>query len=257
MAVPEPIEALACRLGLYSPARDAFDRFLRPERFRARERFRQFFAQFVTPGSKVFDVGAHLGRWTDRFVELGAAVVAVEPIPEFARSIARRHGSRVAVERAALGAARGHATLQIGRLTEHSSLAPRWIEFVRSEGGERWTREIVVDVLTLDDLIDRHGVPDFTKIDVEGYEPEVFRGLSRPLPLLSFEAQTRAPSLARECIDRLSELGQYEFNVVRGIDLRLALDSWVGGREALEIVEAIDPRSTGTADVFARLTVAA
>ena len=36
-------------------------------------------------------------------------------------------------------------------------------------------------------MISRFGAPDFCKINVEGLELEVLRGLSRPVPALSFE----------------------------------------------------------------------
>ncbi|HMK12241.1 MAG TPA: FkbM family methyltransferase [Acidimicrobiales bacterium] len=39
-------------------------------------------------------------------------------------------------------------------------------------------RSIWVAVTTLDELIARRGAPRFTKIDVEGCEPEVLAGLS-------------------------------------------------------------------------------
>lgn len=251
--IPRLVEALACRAGVYSSARDTYDRFFRPERLAGRAHFRTFFRQFVAPGSLVFDVGANEGHWTDRFVEMGAAVVAVEPIPEFARAISLRHGSRVHVECFALGATPDTTELLIGRLHVHSSLAPRWISFVREQGGERWTRRIHVEVITLDELIERHGLPDFVKIDVEGYEPEVLAGVSRPLPCLCFEAQIRAPTFADECIDRLVELGSYEFNLAPGVEHHLSLKSWVDGRVIAAELRRIDPRVAGTADVFARV----
>ncbi len=215
MKVPALSEALASRAGLYRPARDVYHRLFRPDRRAARAQVLGFLGQFGSPGDLVFDVGAHEDGWTDSFVELGATVVAVEPMPAPARRIARRHGSSVSVENVALGSTVGQAELRIGRWTSLSSLAPRWIDVVDAGGvdwADRWTGErIVVGVTTLDELIDRYDVPDFVKIDVEGSEPEVLAGLSRPLRMLSFEALRDAPGLAHECIERLMDLGRYEF----------------------------------------------
>jgi FkbM family methyltransferase len=246
-------ETIAYRAGIYRPARNAYDRLFRPDRSEARRRFLDFFRQFIPRGALVFDIGANQGWYTNSFLELGARVVAVEPIPEFAEGIARRHGSRVAVETVALGESEGRTDLRVGRLHVHSSLAPRWIEIVKEAGGERWGEAAIsVDVTTLDQLIARHGIPHFTKIDVEGYEPEVLAGLSQALPNLSFEAQSRAPALASECIERLAELGQYEFNLSPGVELRLALDSWVSGKRIGEELERLDGWDVGAADVYAR-----
>jgi FkbM family methyltransferase len=45
-----------------------------------------------------------------------------------------------------------------------------------------WNDELEVPMRTLDELIREYGVPDFCKIDVEGYEFGVIQGLSRPNP---------------------------------------------------------------------------
>ena len=50
-----------------------------------------------------------------------------------------------------------------------------------------WDGETRVDVTTLDCLIERFGLPAFCKIDVEGSQLEVLRGLSRALRVIAFE----------------------------------------------------------------------
>jgi FkbM family methyltransferase len=45
-----------------------------------------------------------------------------------------------------------------------------------------------VETTTLEQLISEHGCPLFAKINVEGYELSVLRGLRTVVPYLSFEA---------------------------------------------------------------------
>jgi len=52
-----------------------------------------------------------------------------------------------------------------------------------------WQQKESIELITLDKLIDQYGIPKFIKIDVEGFEPEVLRGLTKRVPYLSFEYQ--------------------------------------------------------------------
>ena len=49
------------------------------------QRLRRFYAQFVSPGDIVFDLGAQAGNRTRAFAAIGCRVVALEPQPDFAR----------------------------------------------------------------------------------------------------------------------------------------------------------------------------
>ena len=71
---------------------------------------------------------------------------------------------------------------------------------------------MTVPVTTLDSLIALYGEPDFCKIDVEGFEKEVFKGLSRPLARLSFEFHAEFLGETFACLELLRELGLYRFN---------------------------------------------
>lgn len=234
--------------------------YRRPFRQRA---LRRLYAGFVGPGDLVFDIGAHLGDRTIAFTALGARVVALEPQPGIFAWLRRSvgHRSGVTLRASAAGSAPGQAGLAISAAHPSvSTLADDWRSSIgeRNAGfaGVRWEHEVSVPVTTLDDLIHEHGVPRFCKIDVEGHEAEVLRGLSQPLTALSVEFVGGALSVAQACVARLGELGAYEFNVIGGEGRRFLWPHW---RSPDEVVNWLDQGASGLAsgDLYARLAAAA
>ena len=188
---------------------------------------------FVPEGGLVFDIGAHLGDRTRAFRRLGARVVALEPQPAMMRWLERFHGrdEGVVLIDGAAGAEPGRARLAISEMHPAvASLSTHWrAEVSQAHAGfaaVRWPHSIQVGVTTLDELIGRHGLPDFCKVDVEGHESEVLKGLSQPLPALSVEFVAGALHRARACIDRLASLGHFQFNAVAGEQREFLWSVW-------------------------------
>ncbi|MFW5654759.1 MAG: FkbM family methyltransferase [Roseicyclus sp.] len=214
-------------------------------------------AGLVGSGALVFDIGAHLGDRTGSFLRLGARVVALEPQPLPFRALRLLFGrcARATLLAQAAGAEGGTAEMFLnGANPTVATVARAFVEAARGAPGweaEVWDGRVTVPVTTLDALIARHGVPDFVKIDVEGFEAEVLAGLSRPLPLLSFEITTIQREVARASVRRLSALGRHVFNLSLGEAHALSFDPWLGPERMLEVIDAL-PDSANSGDVFAR-----
>lgn len=230
--------------------------YWRPGRQRG---LRRLYAPFVGEGDLVFDVGAHLGDRSAAFAALGARVVALEPQPRIACWLRRLVGrnERIMVREEAVGARSGVESLAISRRTPTvSTLSRSWrtsaAEANPGFAGVRWDKTVEVPVVTLDGLIERYGVPRFCKIDVEGWEAEVLRGLSRPLEALSVEFVAGQLDVAEACVRRLGELGRYRFNAALGEQRTFVFDTWRSGDELLAwLREGAGSASSG--DVYARL----
>ena len=229
--------------------------YRRPGRQRS---LRKFYERFVEPGDLVFDVGAHLGDRTSAFSALGASVIALEPQPKLFRWLKRLTSSdeNVICLDQAVGSEPG--TLELAASLANptvASLSKEWTSRVShgQAGFEsvRWDRQIPVDVTTLDCLIERFGDPAFCKIDVEGFEPEVLKGLSRPLPALSIEFLNGALDQTMACVDILAALDKYRYQVVKGEQRTFFLHEWLDADEIKQWLAA-GAGGLSSGDLYAR-----
>jgi FkbM family methyltransferase len=216
------------------------------------------YARFVQPGSLAFDIGSHVGDRIGSFRRAGARVVALEPQPLCARAVRAIYANDgdVTLVEAACGAEPGTLTLKINSANPTVSTASA--EFISAAAGaggwegQVWDTTVQVPCTTLDALIVEHGVPAFAKIDVEGFEDSVLAGLSRPLPMLSFEFTTIQRDVALRCLDRLASLGRYGFDVALGESQVLTFDRWISKAEMAAHIEAL-PHAANSGDVYCAL----
>jgi FkbM family methyltransferase len=225
--------------------------------FRGR-RLTHFYRPFIQPGDLCFDIGAHVGNRTRAWTKLGARVVALEPQPQLMRFLQRWYGHRtdITLLEEAAGAEAGHTTMYISRLTPTvTSLSPKWINSVREDqsfANVLWDDAVPVRVTTLDQLIERFGTPALCKIDVEGYEFEVLKGLSQPLVLVSFEYIPATIELSISCVARLSQIGQYEFNWLVGENYRFSSPIWLNEADIVDKLKS-SLKTGRSGDIYARL----
>jgi FkbM family methyltransferase len=191
------------RIGLYSFARDVYRRLSSAHRAERALRL-QFFRQLIRPGDLCFDVGANLGQTIESLVACGAKVVAVEPNPLCLPTLHYEFGRdpRVTLVNKAIGSTPGTARLHFTGTAATASLRDDWIA-----GHEN---EVLTEVITLGQLIASHGAPKLLKVDVEGFELEVFRGLDRPIPIIYFEMHARELGAVKDILRWLAGLGDIE-----------------------------------------------
>lgn len=154
---------------------------LRPPRA-YEDRFHQSLKNAIRAGDVVWDVGANVGLYTELFGEwVGptGSIIAFEPLPESAERIRqrRRAAASLHVENVALGEidAPGELVISDDSTTNHLKA----IEGETTNG----SKTIPVAICRGDSICDRLGrVPNVIKIDVEGFEEEVLRGLEHTLP---------------------------------------------------------------------------
>jgi len=216
------------------------------------------YSRFVRRGDLVFDVGAHVGDRVASFRRLGACVIAVEPQPVLvcALRILFAFDRNVTIEPVALGREIGTVELKLN--PPNPTVATASSEFVAAAKDapgwedQHWTKTKIVPLRTLDDLVLRHGLPRFVKIDVEGFEDEVLAGLSRPLPALSFEFTTIQRNVAIAAIERLATSAPYAFNAALGESQKFVHAGALDANGISRWIESL-PLEANSGDVYASM----
>src|SRR4030095_609930 len=212
------------------------------------------YQNWVKPGGLVFDIGANVGNRIDLFLELGARVVAVEPQQECVEILQKKYSDKINIEN--IGLSKSEGVLEF-HIADESTISSFSKEFISKTGAHRfkrnkWKETIKVNVSTFDKLIEKYGVPDFSKIDVEGFELEVLKGLNKKIPAMSFEYCV--PEMSEklyECLQRINTMDpSASYNYSIGESFVLASDKWYSFPEFLSLVKERSFHKTLFGDIY-------
>ena len=229
------------RLLRYSMAHDIYTRIFRANNWAAMVSEMAFYKKVIDSagdrGALIFDVGANWGDKSDVFRRIGAKVICFEPdqtcYQELQRRFKRRRG--LTIVNAAVSNAVGSSTFYVHEKgSAYNTIEVAWkIELERSRGSSAHARgwnfksSYEVKTTTLEQAIRTFGVPTYIKIDVEGHELQVLKGLSGNFKLLSFECNF--PIFREQTVEAIRLLSMKypssRFNFTKG-DLEFLFDEW-------------------------------
>jgi FkbM family methyltransferase len=218
--------------------------FILSKRKRFKHKRRLFYSQFLSKGDLYFDVGANYGNRIEPVIDLGINIIAVEPQQECIDSLQKQFGNRITIVPMGLGEREEEKTMYISDANTISTFSEEWISSTQQSGRfshHNWNEQRRIKMTTLDNLISRYGVPRFIKIDVEGFETEVLKGLSTPVEIISFEyAVPEQTGRAIECLQRINDIsgGKILCNYSVGESMKWALKKWLSADEMLAEIKS-------------------
>jgi len=222
---------------------------------------KHFYSQFIDSDDDIFfDVGANFGNRIEPIVDQGIKIIAIEPQIECVEFLNKKYNGNITVVQKGLGEFEEVKTMYLSNTSTLSSFSKSWIEATKASGrfsGYKWDKKRQISITTLDALISLYGKPKFIKIDVEGYELEVLKGLSQPIEYISFEyAMPEAKETILNCIDRIVEISpknQVQFNYSVREDLKWALKQWINPQQMKEVVYSHKFAESKFGDVYSKI----
>jgi FkbM family methyltransferase len=223
--IKKRIKKILYKKGLYYPLKYSrpfhlYQLLFKPAEIKQERREIIFYKSFLPPCKLIFDIGANDGHKTAAFLSISEKVLCCEPDSQNFKILQTRFRNkkkRVILENKALSDKEGFSELHIHHPgSAFNTLSGKWMKLLENDNMEKWDEQIkftgtqTVKTTTLDQLIEKYGVPDFIKIDVEGFEQWVLKGLSRRVAWLSFE--TLLPDYATElqnCLSHIQNLDNF------------------------------------------------
>lgn len=213
-----------------------------------------FYNQFIKENDLVFDVGANFGNRVEIFIALKANVIAVEPQKKCVDYLNKKYGNLIKIENLGLGSKNEKKQFFEADNSVLSTFSDAYIEKVKNTRHKTsiWRKSKIIQIITMDELIKKYGSPKFIKIDVEGFEYEVLKGLTQTSGIVSFEYNV--PELKTElirCIERLSEIGYELFTFSVGESMKME-SKWYNFDEFVKLVSEEAFLKTTFGDVYAK-----
>jgi FkbM family methyltransferase len=165
---------------------------------------------------KIFDIGTNHGHFTDEYLNIypNMQVVCIEANPTLCNYLTNKYYNHPNINvYHYLVSQKSNEYLDFFINTGCDGVSTAHTDWVTKSrfSGDNWNDPIKIETITLDDLIDNTFMPDMIKIDVEGYENMVIKGLTKKVDLIQFEwAEEEVESLKDTC-EYLKSIGYTQF----------------------------------------------
>jgi FkbM family methyltransferase len=191
----------------------------------------------------VFDIGAHTGNNSAEYLKKGTKIICFEPQPNCVKILNDRFeqdiiNGNIIIEQIGIGNKIEQLPLFIcNKHTVLSTFSELWKQGRFKD--QIWDDEIIIQIDTLDNMINKYSIPVFCKIDVEGFEPQVLDCLSKKIPYLSFEFVYEMKNNILACLNKLEILGYKNYNITIFGEEEFIFHSWTDRNMIMSYLDKI------------------
>jgi len=169
----------------------------------------------------IFDIGANVGSWTLKNIDTCDKIIAIEASTNTFNKLVdncKNNNKIVPLNYAVCNNNGEDIKFYEAYWNEISTINKDWLTSENCRFYNQPFTETICKTITIDTLIEKYGLPDIIKIDVESAEYECISSLTQKVNLLCFEWASETNPITFACIDYLYNLGFRDFFIQNADD---------------------------------------
>ena len=180
-----------------------------------------------------FDIGCCIGRWIEANYSPDIMFVGIEPHKLQFKNCTEKFENKLNVKILNYLVADKFGVYDLYPYDEISTASKEWMTKSRHRN-VTWSAPYLVPSITLDYLIEMDGIPDYIKIDAEGFEYEVLKGLTQKVGMIAFEFVEEIPGAVWNCMKYLYDLGYVKFAWTKGDQYDYKPEKWTTYKDQVD-----------------------
>ena len=185
-----------------------------------------------------FDIGCCNGKWIDANYQEDIMFIGIEPHKVQYAECVERFADKKNVKMVNLLVANRVGEFDFYPFDQISTVSNDWMTKSRHRHTE-YPPPYKVQSTTLDLIIAQFGIPDYIKIDVEGFEYEVLKGLTQKVGMIAFEFVEEIDTMVWDCMKYLHDLGYNEFDWTHWDQYNYRPEKWKSYQEQVDEFKGI------------------
>lgn len=218
-------------------------------------RKKRFYSNLIVKNNLCFDIGANVGNKSKLFLSLGAKVIAFEPQSSCAQKLDKLKdiNKNFDFKTIGVGEITEVKTLHLGSHSEVSSFSEKFMNYFKNDT-IYWKDTEDVHISTLNAIITKYGIPDYCKIDAEGYEQKILKNLTTPIRIIELEFTSGFMEETTKIIDKLSSLGITRWNYNLNEKPKFELSKWVSSDQIITVLRTL-PKQRLHGNLFVKTNI--
>jgi FkbM family methyltransferase len=192
----------------------------------------------------IFDIGANIGSTVDIFKTKSKQVIAFEANPTLSNFLKSKYKNQnVVIDGRGLSNKNETKQFKISNADTISTFSDDWVTNSRFSENYVWNNVVDVETITLDFAIELYGIPNYIKIDVEGYEYEVLTSFTKLIPntVICFEWAEEQKDKIEMTLNHVKNLGYNNFSYTEADKVLFDEEiNWVSF-ENFDIIQKLNP----------------
>jgi FkbM family methyltransferase len=163
-----------------------------------------------------FDIGANVGNWSKSNINLCDKIISIEASHNTFKILeknCKNNKKIIILNYAVCNNNCNDITFYDCQKSPLSTINKDWLTNEKSRFNNQKYIEITCKTITIDKLIEKFGLPDLIKIDVEGGEYECIVSLNQKINLICFEWASEMNDITFKCIEHLVNLGYTQYYI--------------------------------------------